>query len=450
MPAGRILWVDPVGGAAGDMLCAALLDAGGDIDRLREDLLALPVRGYRLERRDAMRGVFRASWFGVHADPTSLDQAPPRFRRGPVATGLAPVAAAAAAAAHAHDHGHNHGHSHSHDHDHADEWAGQPDRSWATIRLMIEGADLPERAQQRALRAFARLADAEARVHGTSVDDVIFHEVGAVDSIVDVVGCCLLLEQLDVDRIVCGPLPIASGMIQTAHGPTPLPAPATAALLVGWPTRVGRPGREELTPTGAALLTALAEPGEPPPMVVRRIGCGAGTRNPPDHPNVLRVVLGDSIAPSSPTEVVVLAAQMDDFSGEHLPPLMEAVLAAGALDVWATPVLMKKGRSGLLVEALCDPGLVGAVEGALMMHGSTFGVRRTSASRTVLERRHQVVTTPYGPVRIKLGSQAGEILHAAPEFQDVLDAARRNGVPVPQVHDVAIAAWHQDHKRGGA
>lgn len=426
---GRVLYIDPFAGAAGDMLTAALIDLGARLDDIQEALLALPLRGYALEAPRALRGPFSAT----------------RFIVSPVASASDLPAATEPEGAHDHGHGHSHDHGHGHGHLHAhiqlDPWPDQPHRSWRGIRQMLLQSALPERARDRALAAFTRLAEAEAHVHGVPVEDVEFHEVGAVDSIVDIVAAAVGLELLGVDRLVSGPLPMGSGMITTAHGRTPLPAPATLQILVGFPVVPGPPGREHVTPTGAALIAALAEPGPMPAMTVLGVGHGAGTRDPADVPNVLRVVLGQERRPDSPDRVVSVEAQMDDLSGEHLPPLIEALLEAGALDAYATPVLMKKGRTGLLVTALASPPLADAVEIALLRHGSTFGVRRQVMDRRVLDREHVTVRTPYGPARIKLGRLDGALVHAAPEFEDVRALARSAGVPVPVVHAAVLRAY---------
>ncbi|NOY25218.1 MAG: LarC family nickel insertion protein, partial [Oligoflexia bacterium] len=236
---GRVLWLDPVGGLAGDMFCAALLDAGADLDLLRAQLAPLDLSGWSLDVQQVHRGVFAATHFDVRLDH-SVD-------------------------GEAHTHGHSHEHSHEHSHQHAapvgprpEPGHGQPDRSWSTIRRLLQGADLPSRARTRALAVFSALAQAESRVHGVPPDDVVFHEVGALDSLIDIVGTCLLLEQLDVAELWCASLPLASGRTTGAHGTIPLPAPATAVLLQGWPIHPGQPDQEQVTPTGAALVAALA------------------------------------------------------------------------------------------------------------------------------------------------------------------------------------------------
>jgi hypothetical protein len=383
------LFVDPVGGIAGDMVCAALIDVGADLLAVEAGLAALPVDGLRVSTSSVQRGVFAATHFLVECTEEQ----------------------------------HHH-------------------RTWSTIRTMLENAALPERVRMRSIAVFERIAIAEAAVHGTKIEDVHFHEVGAWDSIADIVGACLALESLHVERIVANPPPLATGTIQTAHGSMPLPAPATLKLLEGWPVRTGPHGRECTTPTGAALLAALAEPGPMPTMRIVNTGTGAGTRNPKDTPNILRVVLGEeSTASSSLRSVEVLEAQMDDLPGEHLPPLINALLGAGAVDAFASPILMKKGRSGLLVTALASNDTADAVTHAMIRHGSTFGVRRYSAERTVLDRWHETVETPHGSIRVKVGALQGEVLHAAPEFEDVQTRADESGQPAPTIHAAALHAW---------
>jgi len=224
-------------------------------------------------------------------------------------------------------------------------------------------------------------------------------------------------------------------------------------LLRGWPVRPGQPGVEYVTPTGAALVSALARPGPPPAMVLQAVGTGAGHRDPPDRPNVLRVLLGHAAAdapsrttalPTAPKQVECLAAQMDDLPGEHLPALLSALLDAGAVDAWATPVLMKKGRPGLLVEALAAPGQAAAVTVAMLRHGSTFGVRSWRAQRRVLDRWHRTVQTSLGPIRVKLGALEGEVLKATFEHEDLALLARRSGRSLAQVQAAAQAALSEE------
>ena len=385
----RSAFVDPVGGIAGDMFTAALIDAGADFATIEAALHSLSVPGLRVAIEPVVRGPFAATRFVVTC---------------------------------------------SADH--------HPHRTWATIRDMLNASKLSDGVKRRAIAVFHALAKAEAAVHGIPVEDVHFHEVGAWDSIADVVAGCVALDTLDVTNIQAAAPPLSVGTIQTAHGTMPLPAPATLELLKGWPIRPGPPGRECTTPTGAAFLSALASPGPMPLMTLTDTGTGAGTRDPADVPNVVRVSMGEPIEAALGTSVVVLEAQMDDISGEHIPPLIDATLAAGALDATATSVTMKKGRMGVLVTALTTDATAEAVAETLLRHGTTFGVRRTRAERTILDRRFETVATPWGPVQIKVGSLRGEPVQAAPEFEDVARVAAESGQPVPLVHAAALAAWH--------
>lgn len=388
----RVLYVDPVGGIAGDMFTAALIDVGADLTAIQTAIASFEIPGLSVATETTMRGPFAATRFIVTCTSES-----------------------------------------------------HPHRTWATIRNLLETSRLSEGAKQRALSVFNALANAEAAVHGTPVEDVHFHEVGAWDSIADIVAGCVALDDLDVSSIVAAAPPLSVGTIETAHGTMPLPAPATLTLLEGWPVRTGPKGRECTTPTGAAFLSALATPGPMPTTTLIGTGTGAGTRDSPDLPNVVRVSLGQGISDASATAIVVLEAQMDDFSGEHLPPLIDAVLDAGALDAMATPIIMKKGRTGLLFTALVRPDVAATVTDAILRHGSTFGVRRTPAERTVLERWFEPVNTPWGTVRIKVGALRGQIVQTSPEFEDVARIARESGESAPTVHAAALVAYRNQH-----
>ena len=299
---------------------------------------------------------------------------------------------------------------------------------------------LRPRVRERAIATFARLAEAEARVHGGSAEDVTFHEVGAVDSIVDIVATCSALEELDVDRIVASPLPMGSGTVRTQHGLLSVPVPATVEVLRGFPV-VSSPFVGELvTPTGAALVAALAEPGTMPAMRVASVGYGGGTRNPGTHANVVRAILGDGDA-GAVAEVAELRAQVDDLTGESVPGLLEALFDAGAVDAWVTPIVMKKGRPGLLVTALCPVSARVPVGDALFRHAGTFGYRWSLVPREVAARRWDGVSTSFGTVRVKVAERDGVVVHAAPEHEDCAVRAREAGVPVAEVRGAALAAW---------
>jgi len=272
---------------------------------------------------------------------------------------------------------------------------------------------------------------------------VTFHEVGAYDSIADVVGAAAAIAWLAPASIGSSPPVLGSGLVQTAHGRVTVPAPATAELLRGIPVRFEGTG-ELTTPTGAAILAAIVDSfGDPPPMMVGAIGYGAGTRELHDRPNLLRVLVGRplGLAEAAPAAaVLVLEANIDDMSPELVAPLFEAILTAGALDVWSTPILMKKGRPAVTVSALAPPAALAQIERAFFRHSTTIGVRRYPADRTVLARSLVEVATPYGPVRVKVGAAGGEVIGAQPEFEDCRRRAAASGVAVREVMSAAAAA----------
>ena len=430
------LWIDARAGLAGDMLCAALLDAGGSLQELQNALSTLGLPELELSTQRVTRGAFDALHFRIQVAGQPADAQPhwPTDDAGHDHSH-----------SHAHDHSHSHSHDHDHSHDHGHDHSHAPgaDGSWQAIRAMLQAAPLPERARARALQVFEALAQVEARAHGVPVEQVHFHEVGAADSIADIVGACLLLEQLDVDRIVCTELPLGGGPIRTAHGRITAPAPATTLLLRGWPCfQDGRNG-ELVTPTGAAIVATLAEPGPMPSMVPTAQGFGAGTWDPSGWGNLTRVLLGTPSTSADPTpgEVIELQTQVDDMTGEWIPALLDALFDAGAVDAFTQPVQMKKGRPALLVTALCPPAAARAVGRALLTHSTSFGLRQRRLQRQTLRREHRSVQTPYGPVRIKLGWLEGELLQHSPEHQDCARAAREHGVPLPKVYACALAAF---------
>lgn len=382
-----ILFLDPFAGIAGDMVVAALVHAGAPIEAVLAELQGLPVRGWSARVERVTRGAVAATRFVVEDA--------------------------------------EHGHAH---------------RSWKDIRGMLQRSGLRPRVRERALATFARLAEAEGRVHGMPAEDVGFHEVGAVDSIVDIVGACVAMEELAVDRVVCGPLPMGRGRVTTAHGLLPLPAPATVEVLRGFPVVPSDFEGELVTPTGAALVGALATPGPLPAMRLTAIGYGAGTRDPASHANILRAILGEGEA-GGVTTVAELRAQVDDLTGESVPGLLDALFAAGAVDAFVTPVLMKKGRPGLLLTALAPIDRRAVVGDALLRHGGTLGYRWEVLQREVAARRLVEVATAFGVVRVKVAEHAGLVVHAAPEHEDCALLARQFGVSVAEVRGAALAAW---------
>jgi pyridinium-3,5-bisthiocarboxylic acid mononucleotide nickel chelatase len=426
---GLHLHFEPTSGIAGDMAVAALVDAGVPAAVVRSAIAAMGVRGLRVAFGRRTRGAF----VGRSFDVTWPGQARAKHRTPDE------HAHAHEGTDHAHPHGDGHHHDHGakqHDHDH---------RDYAEVKRLLKRARLEPDARALASDIFARIAEVEAELHGTRVDRVAFHEVGAYDSIADVVGVAAAIAHLAPASIGSLPPVVGTGVVRTAHGPVPVPAPATAALLAGGDIPIVPEGVGELTtPTGAAILAAVVDRFGPlPPMRPRAIGYGAGTRELTDRPNVLRVTLGELVgvedAPAAP-EVVLVEANVDDMSPQLVGPLYDALLAAGAVDVWSAPILMKKGRPAIQLSALTPPAALAAVERAFFAHSTTLGLRRRALERVVLARSFATVATPYGKVRIKLGALDGEILGAQPEFEDCRRLATRAHVPAREVLAAAAAA----------
>lgn len=342
------------------------------------------------------------------------------------------------AGGHTHDHAHTHHHEHKHEHVHG--------RSLRVIRELIRAAPLADAVKRRAIRTFELLGASEAKIHNVDVEKIHFHEVGAVDAIVDIVAACAGIEALGIDAWYCSALNVGGGMVECAHGMFPVPAPATADLLRGFPTYSAHVEKELVTPTGAALVRAL-EPvfGVQPAMRVERIGYGAGTRNPKGFPNALRICVGEAeSAGSSETEAVtVLETALDDLSPQVLAWVAEKLLAAGAADVMLTPVVMKKGRLGTLLTVLCHAKDSEALIAMILRETSTLGVRVRVDQRRCLERHHVPVSTEYGDLRVKVGGMNGEVMNAAPEFEDCRAAAVRCGVALKRVQQAAMVAYAQ-------
>jgi len=391
------IYVDPFSGVAGDMFLGALLDAGLSEAALRNALKALPITGYELLVGREDRLGLAATRASVRLDPA----------------------------------------------------AHQPHRHLSDIHAILDAADLPGRAGAQAKDVFRRLAEAEAKVHGTTPEKIHFHEVGAVDAIVDIAGTCAALAILGVDQVIAGPPPLGSGTVEAAHGRLPVPAPATVELLRGVPTRASDEEGELTTPTGAALLVSLAERfGPMPAMTTEAVGYGAGSRQGRRLPNVLRVMVGRLAADDAEADAAwLIETNLDDSSGEALGAAAEAIFEAGALDVWMTPVLMKKGRPGIVLSCLAAPADLAAVEAAVFWHTGTFGVRRTLVERSKLAREHVTVETPYGAVRVKVGRRGGKIVSAKPEYEDCLRRARESGAALAAVFQAALAA-HEAREHG--
>ena len=385
----NIAYFDCFSGAGGDMIVASLIDAGADADSLRQGLASLGVEGYALSIEKAKKQGFAATQF--HVELTDRDR--------------------------------------------------QPHRHLKTILDILAASALPENVQDRAGRVFQRLAEAEARVHGTTIEEVHFHEVGAVDAIVDVVGAVLALELLGVERVFCSPIPTGSGTITCDHGAMPVPAPATAELLKGVPLARSDELGELTTP--AAVLTTLAEGfGPRPEMTIRSIGCGAGTREGARLPNLLRVLVGETAGPAAgeTDEIAVLETNLDDLSAEIVGHCMGRLLDEGALDVYAVPIQMKKSRTGVLLTVLCGLDRVRVMERILFAETTTFGLRRGRVERVKMRRRHETISTAFGGIRMKIGEWE-DVVTASPEYEDCRAAAQAHGVPLRAVVAAANATW---------
>jgi uncharacterized protein (TIGR00299 family) protein len=334
---------------------------------------------------------------------------------------------------HPHSHEAEHTNDHPHDHSHG--------RSLGVIRSLIQSSTLAEAVKATAIRTFELLGASEAKIHNVSIEEIHFHEVGAVDAIVDIVAASAGIHSLNIGQWYCSPLNVGGGMVDCAHGRFPVPAPATADLLREVPTYSAHVQMELVTPTGAAIIRALVPSfGAQPAMRVQQIGYGAGSRNPKDFPNVLRLSIGEA-GEADQSSVAVLETAIDDLSPQILAYVTERALAVGALDVMSTAVQMKKGRLGTLITILADDAKVVELEDLLLRETSTLGVRIHHERRSCLARRHVAVNTPYGEIRIKEGLRSGEIFNAAPEFEDCRAAAAKHNVAVKRVQQIAIAAY---------
>ncbi|MBM3476569.1 MAG: nickel pincer cofactor biosynthesis protein LarC, partial [Armatimonadetes bacterium] len=316
--------------------------------------------------------------------------------------------------------------------------------SYDELVAAIRAGGLSAQVTERSLAVLNAIAEAEAHVHGVALEAVHFHEIGGLDTLVDVTGAALALELLGIERVTSAAIPLSHGFIDCAHGKLPVPPPAVTELVKGVPTVPLDIEGETVTPTGAALAVTLAEGfGPPPPMTVERVGYGAGTSEWPDVPNVLRVLVG-RVQPeqaTEATEVVVLEANIDDMPGEHFALAMERCLEAGALDVWFTPIQMKKNRPAVLLSVLAEPEDAARIADAIFENTTTLGIRRSTMSRVCLPRRHETVETPYGPVRLKVAALPSGGETVSPEYEDCVEAARREGVPLRAVYAAARQAY---------
>ena len=384
----KLLYLDCFAGISGDMLLGALIDLGVPEDSLRQELAKLALSDYSITTRRVVKQNIAATKFDCQEE------------------------------------------HHHHDH-----------RGFTEIAGMITGSALPEPVKCRAVSVFRRLGEVEAKIHAVPLEQIHFHEIGAVDSIVDIVGVCIALELLDVEAVQASPLPCGSGFVETAHGKFPVPAPATLELLRGVPVIASNITAELVTPTGAALLAEFCNQYGPlPALVVEKIGYGAGTRDLPGLPNVLRAVLGQTTELPVVDTVAVVEANIDDLNPEFFGEVMERLLATGALDVFWTPVQMKKNRPGTLLTVLCEASDADRVAELVLTHTTSFGVRIHEARRRKLVREIVMVRTRHGEIAVKIGRLADKVVQRSPEFESCRRAAAEASVPVKDVYNEAARA----------
>jgi pyridinium-3,5-bisthiocarboxylic acid mononucleotide nickel chelatase len=415
------------------MVLGALIDAGVKIEDVRRALGSLAIAPATVWTERVTRTGIAATKFCVKGEHAPLDHAHDHSRDQD----------------HGHDHGqHHHGHSRVHTEAHEEKHL-QVHRTLADINRLIDGSALSQTGRDRAKELFARLGEAEAAIHGTSLEQVHLHEVGALDSIIDIVGTVFAMETLGAERVVASPLNVGSGSVRTAHGVYPVPAPATARLLKNVPIYAGAQQVEMVTPTGALLITGYAQEfGPAPPMRIAQIGYGAGNRDFADTPNVLRVLIGEADATAPSHTVVVIEAEIDDMNPQIFGVLMDRLLAQGALDVFYTPIQMKKNRPGTLLSVIAAPDARQALTGTIFRETTTIGVRYREMTRECLDRRTVTVTTSVGDVRIKVAERNGQVLNAAPEFEDCVRLAGEHDLPAKTIQALAMKAWLDAGNRG--
>jgi uncharacterized protein (TIGR00299 family) protein len=409
----RLLYFDCFSGISGDMVLGALLDAGLPFEDLKGALGTLAVSGYHVHAARVLRAGVSATKFTVHDHDHGHDL-------------------------HQHDdHSHQHGHAHAHAHSH---------RSLPEIFALIDTSTLSAAGRDRAKALFRRLAEAEAAIHQMPVEEVHLHEVGAVDSIIDIVGAVFALEWFGADRIVASPLNVGGGMVQSAHGLFPVPAPATVKLLGGAPVYGGDIQKELVTPTGALIVSSYAsEFGPLPAMTVEQVGYGAGDHDFASTPNVLRVFVGRPAAAARPgsERVVVIECEIDDMNPQLFGVAMDRLYAAGALEVFYVAAQMKKNRPGTLLTVVAPPDHRERLSAIIFSETTTIGLRYSEVDRECLQRELVSVDTPVGPVRVKLAWRDGRLVNAVPEFEDCAALAAAKNLSVKEVQALAVKAFER-------
>jgi pyridinium-3,5-bisthiocarboxylic acid mononucleotide nickel chelatase len=453
----KIVYFDCFAGASGDMVLGALLDAGLPLADLQAALGSLMPPGASISAEKVLRAGVSATKFRLHEAGHDHDHdhvhAPGHDH------GHSHEHGHEHGHAHDHPHVHEHGHAHDHPHVHAPHPAGEPPvapqaavqqphahaehRSVAEIRTLIDRAALSSQVRARATQLFQRLAEAEAAIHQMPVERVHLHEVGALDSVVDVLGAVFGLEWLGADRIVSSPLNVGGGMVKSAHGVFPVPAPATLRILGDAPVYSSGVQMETLTPTGALLVTGYAgEFGPVPAMRIDRVGYGAGDRDLKGTPNVLRLLIGDDgLGATRGHQVVVLECEIDDMNPQIYGVLLDRLYEEGALEVYYTPVQMKKNRPGTLLTVVAPPHKREPLTQLVFRETTTIGLRYQELMRACLDRELIVVETGIGPVRVKVARLRGEVTNASPEFDDCAKLAAERSLPVKHVHALALKAY---------
>lgn len=429
----KTLYLDIFSGISGDMFVGALMDLGVDAHRFEHELEKLPLDGYHLHVSRQQKSGIAGTKFDVHLSGDHDHDNHHDHGHG----------------GHSHHHEHGHSHGHEHEHHHHDE-----NRTFGEIKQLISKSALSDWVKKKSIAVFQRIADAEGAVHGKPPEQVHFHEVGAVDSIVDIVGGCIALEMLGKPRVLAAPVVEGVGWIDCAHGRFPIPAPATLAILGARGVAVTQcdEPQELVTPTGAALLAEFAETFAPMRgLSAEKIGFGLGTRDNKTRPNVLRAVLGTESTVHSPQSTVgldwesdtiaVLETNLDDVSAEILGDFVERAFAAGALDVFHTPIQMKKNRPGVLLTVLCAEGDADKFSEMILRETSAFGVRRHLTERRKLRREFTKVKTPFGEVTVKIGKLGGKVVQAAPEFESCKQVAEQAKVPLKEVYEAALKVF---------
>ena len=385
----KVVYLDCMSGISGDMTLGALVDLGVDLESIQKGIDSLGLPSCRLKTQEAKRYGFRATNLTVEHEPE-----------------------------HAHRHLHH-------------------------ITDMIDGSSLTDSQQKLATDIFTKLAEAEAKVHGSTLEKVHFHEVGAVDSIADIVGAAIGFDLLGAEKVCCSPIPTGHGFIQIAHGRVSVPAPATAELLTGIPLAPSDIEAELTTPTGAAIVATLAtEFGPLPSMTIEKIGFGAGDKEFDKHANVLRMIVGSTTDSVASDSVQVLETNLDDVTGEEVGHAIDCLFSAGALDVFATPIQMKKNRPATKLTVLCDSASRSEMEEILFRETKTLGIRRHTAERSTLPREPHSVTTSWGDIPGKKVTQPGGIIRFSPEYDACAEIARREGLSVRDIQQAAIQAFN--------